>query len=334
MRYIAVRMLQCVFILLGVSLLTFFIPNLYETPISIAIKVLGRRGETPHDYQVWMQNNGLTGPIIVRYWHWLLGVLHGNFGTAFGESTKYQTVSVSTVISGNVWRSIYLVTIPTILSVLIAIPIGLTQAVRRNKLYDHAMTTFVYVLYSTPALLLCILLIYYGSIVLNIGTVGVSPAALSVSPLDFPSWMIQHWQQFIWPFVAIICLSIGGLTRYMRGSALDTLVQDYVRTAKAKGASPSRVLFRHVFRPSVVPLITILGLTLPAIIGGALIIEYIFNYPGMGVLTVNAVTNDDFTVVMAITLLTAVLTVVGNLLADIFVAVSDPRVRLGAAKGS
>jgi len=334
MRYIAVRLFQCVFILLGVSIITFFLPNLYESPISIAIKVLGHKNVPPHEYYVWMQQNNLTGPIIERYWHWLLGVLHGNFGTAYDESTATQTVSVSTVIGGNVWRSIWLVTIPTILSVLIAIPIGLTQAVRRNKMYDHVMTTFVYVLYSTPALLISILLIYYGSIVLNIGTVGVSPDALSVPPAQFPSWMIHHWQQFLWPFVALICLSVGGFTRYMRGSALDTLVQDYVRTAKAKGASPSRVLFRHVLRPSVVPLITILGLTIPAIIGGALIIEYIFNYPGMGVLTVNAVTNGDFNVVLAITLLTAVLTVVGNLLADIFVAVSDPRVRLGAAKGA
>lgn len=327
-------MLQCVFIVLGVSIITFFIANEFTSTLTIAIKVLGHRDETKADYQAWLQAHGLSGSIFTRYWHWLVGVFHGNFGIAYNESTKYQTVSVTTVLGGTVWRSIYLVTIPTLMSVLIAIPIGLTQAVRRNKLYDHVMTTVVYVLYSTPALLLCLLLIYYGAIVLNIGTVGVSAQALSVPPLEFPSWMINHWQQFLWPFVAIICLSIGGFTRYMRGSALDTLVQDYVRTAKAKGASPSRVLFRHVFRPSVVPLITILGLTLPAIIGGALIIEYIFNYPGIGVLTVNAVTNDDFNVVLAITVLTAVLTVVGNLLADIFVAVADPRVRLGAAKGS
>jgi peptide/nickel transport system permease protein len=327
-------MLQCVLILFGVSFIVFMIPNLFESNVTIAIKILGHRDETPHDYQVWMQAHGLTGPILVRYWHWLTAALHGNFGIAWGQSTKYDLVPVSTVIGGNVWRSVYLVTIPTILSVLIAIPIGLTQAVRRNKIYDHVMTTSVYVLYSTPALVLCLLLIYYGAIVLNIGTVAVSSSALTVAPLDFPAWMVNHWQQFIWPFVAIICLSIGGFTRYMRGSALDTLVQDYVRTAKAKGASPTRVLFRHIFRPSVVPLITILGLTLPAIIGGALIIENIFNYPGMGLLTVNAVTYGDFNTVLAITLLTAVLTVIGNLAADIFVAIADPRVRLGAAKGS
>lgn len=332
MRYVLVRLAQGVFILFGVSIITFFLPSLYNSPLSLAIAVLGHNHENRQDYLIWIKQNGLSGSLWDRYWHWLWQALHGNFGTAYKESTRFRTVTVSSVLGGNLFRSVVLVTIPTIASVLIAIPIGLSQAVRRNKLYDHFMTTGVFILYSTPAVLVCTLLAYYCAIVLHIGQPTVIDTAQQVSPGQFPSFILHNFSSFILPFAAIIFLSIGGLTRYMRGSALDTLVQDYVRTARAKGASPARVLFRHVFRPSVIPLVTILGLTIPSIIGGALIVEDIFNYPGMGVLTVNSVESNDFAVVMAITIFTAFLTVVGNLLADVFVAIADPRIRLGASR--
>lgn len=332
MRYVLRRFIQGIFILLGVSIITFFLPNLYYPPISLAVAVLGHQHVTHQDYIIWLHQNGLDKPIIVRYWNWLLQAIQGNFGIAYKESSRFHIVSVASVVGNNMFRSIVLVTIPTIVSVLIAIPIGLSQALRRNKLYDHVMTTGVFVLYSTPAVLVCTLLAYYAAIVLHIGTPTVIDTAVEITPSTLPSFIIHNFSSFILPFVAIIFLSVGGLTRYMRGSALDTLVQDYVRTARAKGAGPGRVLFRHVFRPSVIPLVTILGLSLPGIIGGALIVEFIFSYPGMGLLTVSAVENNDFAVVMAITMITAFLTVVGNLLADIFVAVADPRIRLDAAR--
>jgi peptide/nickel transport system permease protein len=333
MRYILTRLWQGIFILLGVSIITFWLPSLYFNPRTLALEVLqGGHRTTQAELTLWVHQHGLDQNLFVQYWHWLTNAVQGNFGIAYKESHYAQNVSVNTVLSGSLWRSVFLVVPPTIASILIAIPIGLTQAVRRNKLYDHGMTTVIFLLYSTPAVLVCILLSYYFGIVLHIGTPTIDPLAQGVSPSTFPAYMITHFREFLLPMAAIIFLSIGGLTRYMRGSALDTLVQDYVRTARAKGASPMRVLFRHVFRPSVIPLITIIGLTIPVIIGGALIVEFIFNFPGMGLLTVNSVTNGDFTVVMAITIFTAALTVVGNLLADVFTAVADPRVRLTAAR--
>lgn len=339
MRYVLSRLIQGIFILFGVSIITFFLPSIHYQPINLAIEVIGRcHGCTEATYYQWLKANGLDGNIWQRYGHWLWQALHGNFGIAYKESTQYQVVTVGQVVGGNLFRSVWLVLIPTIASVLIAIPIGLSQALRRNKIYDHVMTSFVFVLYSTPAVLVCTLMLYYFGVVLHFGAAGVSASAQTVSPSHFPAYLWDNFtgpigqNQFLLPFLAIIFLSIGGLTRYVRGSALDTLVQDYVRTAKAKGAGPVRVLFRHVLRPSVIPLITILGLTLPSIIGGALIIEFVFNYPGMGLLTVSATENTDFAVVMAITLFTAFLTVLGNLLADVFVAVADPRIRLGAAR--
>jgi peptide/nickel transport system permease protein len=330
MRYLLRRFVQGIFILLGVSMITFFLPTLYFSPLSLAIQVLGHNRVGSSAYHLWATQHGLYNPIYERYWSWLDGVVHGNFGISYTNSNRYHTVTVNEVIGGNIWRSVWLVTIPTIASILIAIPIGLTQALRRNKPYDHIMTTGVYVLYSTPAVLVCILLAFYFAIKLHIGTVSVSTLALQQSPSQFPGFMLHNWTEFLLPFAAILCLSIGGLSRYMRGSALDTLVQDYVRTARAKGASPARVLFRHVLRPSVIPLLQIVGLTLPAIIGGALIVEDIFNFPGMGLLAVQSVESGDFNTVLAITLFTAVLTVVGNLLADVLTAAADPRIRLGA----
>ena len=313
------------------SLITFFLPNLYYNDRDLAVQVLQNPRITPHDITVWLQQHGLNKPLLVQYWNWLLGALHGNFGIAWKESTPDREVTVNTVLGGELWRSIFLVVPPTILSILIAIPIGLSQAVKRNKAYDHVMTTWIYVLYSTPAILVCTLLSFYIGVKL-LGSGTVDSAAQGIPPSQFPVYMINHMKEFILPFVAILFLSIGAFTRYMRGSALDTLVQDYVRTARAKGASPSRVLFRHVMRPSLIPMITIIGLTIPVIIGGALIVEAIFNFPGMGLQTVNSVESNDFTVVMAITIFTAVLTVAGNLIADVFTAVADPRVRLTAAR--
>jgi peptide/nickel transport system permease protein len=333
MRYVLVRMVQGIFILIGVSMITFFLPWLYFSPQELALQVLqGGKSITQADLQSWIHGQGLDQPLIVQYWHWLLHAVQGNFGVAYKESHYPHMVSVNTVLSGELWRSVYLVVPPTIISILVAIPIGLTQAVKRNKPYDHAMTTGIYVLYSTPAVLVCILMAYYLGIKLHIGQATVDPTARGIPPSAFPAYMINHFSEFLLPFLAIICLSIGGLTRYMRGSALDTLVQDYVRTARAKGASPTRVLFRHVFRPSVIPLITILGLSIPIIIGGSLIVEEIFNFPGMGYQTVLSVQSGDFTVVMAITIFTAFLVVIGNLAADIFTAIADPRVRLTAAR--
>ena len=328
MRYVFVRILQGILTLLGVSLVTFFLPYLYTSPVSIAVQILGRRAN-PHTIAIFLRDTGLDKPALVQYWNWLLGAIRGDFGLSYVKTAQDGVdIKVSTLLAGNVWRSIWLTFIPTILSVIIAIPIGLTQAIRRNKLYDHSVSILVYVLYSTPAVLVCLLLQYYLAVKLHFGAVTIQSNAVEIPPQQFFGFMLTHLNQFVLPFMGIIALSVGGLTRFMRGSALDTLVQDHVRTARAKGASPTRVLFRHVLRPSLIPLLQILGLSIPGIIGGALIIENVFNYPGMGVLAVNSVATFDFTTVMALTMIASALTIFGNLVADLLTAVADPRVRL------
>ncbi len=335
MRYIVVRFIQGIFILLGVSLITFFLPYLYLSTKELAVLHFhGNSKINIYEIKAWIHMMGLDKPLIIQYFHWLWDALHFNWGIAYNPpiSNPFQNIPVSTVIGANIWRSIWLVVPPTVLSILIAIPIGLTQAVRRNKIYDHVMTTFIFLLYSTPAVLVCTLMAFYLAIEGGIGTATVNTQAQGISGGAFGSYVLHNFKYFLLPYIAIIVLGVGGLTRYMRGSALDTLVQDYVRTARAKGASPMRVLFRHVLRPSIIPFITIVGLSVPVIIAGALIVEAVFNFPGMGLLTVQSVQFGDFTVVMAITAFTAVLTILGNLLADLFTTVADPRVRLGEVR--
>ena len=331
MTYLLKRLVQGILILIGVSIITFSLQYFFGNSRAIAFELLGQRA-TPAAINAFLHRFGLDQPFLTQYWNWVQHACRGDLGLSFYDSARYHhIITVNQIVGSNVWRSIWLTFIPTVVSSLIAIPIGLSQAVRRNKFYDHSVTTFVYVLYSTPAVIVCLLLSYYCALNWHIGTIRFSPEAQQVSASAFPLWMIQHFNQFILPFVAIILLSIGGLTRFMRGSALDTLIQDHVRTARAKGASPARVIFRHVLRPSSIPLITIFGLSLPGIIGGALVVENVFDFPGMGVLATQSVTIGNYPIVMAITIYGAILTVVGNFLADVLVTVADPRVRRGVA---
>ena len=134
---------------------------------------------------------------------------------------------------------------------------------------------------------------------------------------------------FILPVVSLAALTVAAFSRYMRSSVLDTVAEDYIRTARAKGASPRRILWGHAMRNALLPIITLIGLSLPAIVGGALIIEDVFNYPGMGLLTVQAANNDDIPLILGTTLVATIATVVGSLLADVLYAAADPRIRLG-----
>ena len=333
MRYILMRLVQGIFILFGVSLITFFLPTSTSTPMHPGGWCSPRTTHhTTTTSTCGSSSTGSTSRSSSSTGTGSWAALHGNFGIAYNESTRYHEVTVSTVLGGDLWRSVCLVVPPTIASILIAIPIGLTPGVSPQQALRPHDDDVVYVLYSTPAILVCTA---HGVLLRRrVGTRARRTVRLDALRASRPArsrrTCFHNFNEFILPFIAIIFLSIGGLTRYMRGSALDTLVQDYVRTARAKGAGPTRVLFRHVMRPSLIPLITIIGLTIPVIIGGALIVEAIFNYPGHGPSDRQLGGDGDFTVVMAITLFTAVLTVAGNLLADVFMAVADPRVRLRA----
>jgi len=320
--YLIRRILQGILVLLGVSFLTYLLPSLMGGNISRA--VLGNHASL-QAVKEFIHAHGLDKPFFIQYWDYMVGLFHGNLGTSLNPTTLDEPVS--TVIAPYIPRTLWLVIISVIFSSVISIVIGMFQGLRRNTIFDHSMTFLVFLLYSFPAFLFSLITIIVFALTLN----WFPPAIDSPTSNGFFAPLLQMWNhpaQFVLPLATLIVLGIGGLTRFMRGSILETMVQDYVRTARAKGCSPRRVLFRHAFRNAVLPCITILGLTLPALFGGALITEQIFNYPGMGQLTVASTNARDVPVVMGLTLLVTIATVLGNLLADVGIAIADPRIRL------
>src|SRR5207248_1732226 len=197
---------------------------------------------------------------------------------------------------------------------------GILQVIRRNKPVDYALTGASFVGYSMPAFLLGQLLILWFAIDLHVFESSPPQADTVWGILSDPKGRIL-------PVFSLSAITIAGFSRYMRSSLMEALTEDYIRTARAKGASPTRVMFRHALRNALIPIITLLGLTLPAVVGGAIITESVFNYPGMGLLTTNAATQNDVPLLLGTTFVAAVATVIGNLIEDVLYVIVDPRVR-------
>lgn len=298
-------------------LITFSLPYFQSHGIlGPAYAVLGTHA-TPANVARFAQQFGLNGSYFVRFWHYLLQVfVHFNLGHSYK-----QNMSVWQIIALYVPRTIWLALSSLIFTIIIAIPLGIFQASKRNTVFDYGATGAAFVLYATPAFLLCILALdafsFHGIHLPASPPGGVAPWAIFTNPAGF-----------ILPVASLTLLSVAGLSRFMRGTVLEVLVQDYIRSARAKGCSSRRTLFRHAFRNALGPIITILGLSIPALLGGALIVEEVFNYGGLGVQTVAAAANLDIPIVLGITLLVSILTLAGNLMADVALGLVNPRIRI------
>ena len=311
--YLIRRFGQAIIVILGVTFIVFILSQLI--PGGQARAALGPRA-TPSQISNFNIINGYNQPLWVQYWHYLLGLLKGNLGYSYKNNQ-----SVTSLIAQRLPKTLVLLSVSTILALFIAIPLGMSQAVRRNSVYDYTVTATSFILYAFPAFLLGDLLILFFSFNLNWFP--------SQPPSTASAWaLFSDPRAFVLPVFTLAALTIAGFSRFMRSSVLDTLTEDYIRTAKAKGGSPRRVLYGHALRNALLPILTLIGLTLPAIVGGALIVEDIFNYPGMGLLTVQAASNDDIPLILGTTLVATVATVLGSLFADVLYAAADPRIRL------
>ncbi|MFI5035912.1 MAG: ABC transporter permease [Acidimicrobiales bacterium] len=321
LAYVLRRIVQSVVVLLVVMLITFTLPYFQQNGIDApAFTVLGTHA-TARNVAIWAAHNGMDHPYLVRFWHFVTQVF---FHFNLGHSYK-QNLSVWAIIKLYVPRTIWLALVSLLLTTLIAIPLGIFQASKRNTVFDYSATGTAFVLYAMPSFLLCMLVLdafsFHWPHLPSSPPQGVAPWAMFTQPAGF-----------ILPVACLTMLSVAGLSRFMRGTVLEVLVQDYVRTAKAKGCSGSRTLFRHAFRNALGPIITILGLSIPALLGGALIIESVFNYGGLGIQTVSAATNLDIPTILGITLLVSILTLAGNLMADVALGLVNPRVRIEGTK--
>jgi len=303
---------QAIIVILGVTLITFAL--LHALPGSIARDILGNRASSQAIAQFNAQN-GLNRSAWVQYWDFLDKLLHGDLGYSFQFNRP-----VDSLLASDLPRDLVLGGLSLLLSLLIAIPVGVIQAVRRNSTLDYAGTGVSFLLYSMPQYAIALLLIQLLSISFHVFPAEAPQSTSAVGMLEHPSGLVL-------PVAALTLVTYAQFSRYMRSSAIDTLAQDYIRTARAKGLPERSVLLRHLLRNSLIAVVTLVGLSIPTVITGTLIIEYVFNYPGAGLEYFNAAVRNDYEVMLGITVLVGVITVVGNLIADIGYAILDPRIR-------
>jgi peptide/nickel transport system permease protein len=313
--YIVRRLGIAIIVTIGIAIITFLILH-YLSP-SPVYAVLGAKA-SPQAVIDWNRTHGFDRSELAQLISYLGNLVHLDFGYSYKQGQ-----SVSQLFNENAGRSAYLTLAALMLSLLIAIPLGIAQAVKRNSLGDYTATGINFALYSMPSFFLGLILIQIFSLDL-----GVFPATVSVNITS--TWQaIVHPNQLLLPIVTLAAINIASFSRYMRSSALDNLAQDYIRLARAKGLSERAVLFRHLLRNACLPMITLVGLSIPTLLAGNLLIEYLFNYPGLGLMFYQALINQDYNILLAYTVLGGILTVLGNLVADIAITVADPRVRIG-----
>jgi peptide/nickel transport system permease protein len=311
--YIIRRLGTAIVVVLGVSIFLFALLHLiFPSP---AIAVLGSRA-TQAAIDAFNKQNGFDSPWFVQYLRYLGDLLHGNLGTSYKLNQ-----SVDSLLAERWERSAYLSGISLVLALLIALPVGVYQAVRRNTIGDYAVTSAAFIVYAMPVFFL-------GLILIQVFALDLHWFGFEASQSDSLLTVIGDWHDMTLPIATLTLLSVASFSRYMRSSSMDALAQDYIKVARAKGLPERLVLLRHLVRNASLPMVTLVGLSLPGLLAGNLITETLFNYQGLGLLFFNSLGNEDYNVLLAYTLIGATLTVVGNLLADIALTVADPRIRL------
>jgi peptide/nickel transport system permease protein len=311
--YLIRRCGTSVIILIGISIFVFGLLHIvYPSPARV---VLGPRASLVA-IAAWNAAHGFGGSVFAQYWHYVDGVLHGNLGYSFKLNQ-----SVAALFKERWLLSAYLSGTSLVLSVLIAIPLGIYQAVKRNTAGDNVSTSLAFIAYAMPDYLLYLIAIQIFALTFKIFSYQASQSNSLIT-------VVGDWREMTLPIVCMTALVLAGYSRYMRSAAMDTLAQDYIKVCRAKGLPERLVLFRHLTRNACLPMITLVGLSIPTLLSGNLIAEVVFNYNGLGLLFYNSLQNEDYPILLAYTLVGAVLTVLGNLMADIALTVADPRIRL------
>ncbi len=318
-RFIMGRLLQMIPLLLAISFLIFALINLI--PGSPIQRYEFDPRARPEDVQRIRENLGLDKPWPVRYFYWLRDVAKGDLG--------YSLINAKPV-AGRIWNvlpnTLLLTTTSLVFALLFAIPLGIYSAVKRNSLFDQVVTIGSIAAFAVPTFWLGFLFIILFAVKFREWGLPSLPVG-GVSDARGGGGLFDRLEHLILPAVALGVVQLAGWTRYIRSSMLEVIRQDYVRTAVAKGLRARAVLYVHAFRNALLPLITLVGLTLPDLVAGAFFIEVIFAWNGLGRLSIQALNQRDYTLVMAAFMMLAVLTLLGNLLADVLYGVLDPRIR-------
>jgi peptide/nickel transport system permease protein len=312
--FILRRLLLAIPTLIGVTVLTFCL--IHIAPGGPALALAGEKA-TPAQIARITHELGLDKPLQEQYALWVGALLHGDLGFSY-----IRQAPVLSLISARLPQTMLLMGFALVVSVLLAVPLGVYQAYRRNTPFDRIASAIVFVSWSMPTFWFGTILIAVFAVTLRWLPVG-GLQTIDTTVFDWPS-RIAH---LILPAATLAIVSMAGWSRYIRGSMVDQLREDYTRTAIAKGLHTRTVLFRHTLRNALIPFITLLGNTLPALFGGAVITEQIFAYPGLGQLFWQSATDRDYATLLGMTVISAVLVILGNLLSDVLYGVVDPRVR-------
>lgn len=310
--FIVRRLIQTIFVLFLVSVMVFSLLQIIPgDPATIMLGTEASPGQIEDlRHELWLDQ-----PIPAQYFHWLTNLLQGNLG----DSVLYHE-SVASLIATRIPITVHLGLVALVLSTLVSIPAGVLSAVRRNSWIDSIISVTANLGMATPIFWLGILGIYFFS--LNLGWL---PVQGYTSPLD-DFWL--NTRQIIMPSICLAVVPLASLTRQTRSSMLEVIRQDYIRTARSKGLKESAIITGHALKNAIIPVITLLGLQLRALVGGAVLVEQVFNIPGMGRLIVTSVFNKDFVVVQGSIMVVAVMVALANLLVDISYGYFDPRIRV------
>ncbi len=318
--FILKRIISMIPVLIGITLITFGVMHLAPGKPSDVMTDMNMK-ITAQARERLVKLYELDKPWYVQYGRWLGRMVRLDFGESFRDGRP-----AIRKIGERLPATLLLNILSLGLIFIVALPIGIYSAIRKNSAFDRGMTVFVFLGFSIPTFWLALLLmILFG---LKLGWLPVSGLrSLDYAEMSFLMKILDIAKHLALPVFISAFTGLAGLSRYTRGSMLEVLRQDYIRTAYAKGLPQSAVIFRHALRNALLPVITILGLSLPALIGGGFIFETIFSYPGMGRLGYDAIMSRDYPVVMAVGTIAALLTLLGNLLADVAYSIADPRIR-------
>lgn len=313
LQYLVKRLLIALPVLLGVTVITYLIISLAPGD---AVDLLVDPNASAADLAALRESMGLNDPIPVRYAKWLGQMVQGNLGYSY---TNGQPVAQR--IGERMGPTFTLSLVALFLAYLIAIPVGVISATRQYSAVDYASSILALVGVSIPSFFLGIGLIYLFSIKLDLLPVS------GMGPLGSIPTIIDRLRYLILPAIVLGTGSVGQVTRYTRSAMLEVVRQDFIRTSRAKGLSERLVIYKHALRNALLPVITLLGLQIPNLLGGAIITEQIFSWPGMGKLTIEAISQRDYPLLMGLNLMAAALVVMGGLIADMLYSVADPRIR-------
>ena len=318
-RFLVRRVLLGVFVMFVVTIVVFVIFFVGPGSADVARTMAGREA-TPKTVALIAHRLLLDRPIYVQYWHFLDGLLHGNLGYSY-----YHGQPVTSILKQAFPVTLSLALGAAVIWLVLGVLSGVLSAVRNRSFWDRTVTVLALFFYSMPSFVLGLLLLYVFYYQFTLAGIHLFPGAgytyLTANPLKW-------FQGLVLPWTTLALVSAAAYTRLTRGSMLDVLNEDYVRTARSKGLSENRVIYRHALRSALTPVVSQFGIDLGVLVGGAVITETVFGMPGLGFTAVHAIENQDLPVIIGIVIVASAAVVVANILVDAFYAVLDPRIRL------